>query len=193
MLRRFVRVAAPLVATAMCATAVAGGLANLWLDVPFVPQQKNGCGAASIAMVMQYWEQNQGQSTLSEADPLQIFRALYSSPAHGIYASAMVRYFQQNGYRAFAFAGEWADIERELQNGRPLIAALKPGSGALKPGSGQSLHYVVVVGLNEQQQLVLVNDPAQRKLLSEGRSQFEREWNATGHWTLLAVPGTSAH
>ena len=80
---------------------------------------------------MQYWEQHQGQSKLPEAEPSQIFRVLYSAPAHGIYASAMVRYFQQNGYRAFAFTGEWADIERELQNGRPLIAALKPGSGSV--------------------------------------------------------------
>ena len=70
--------------------------------------------------------------------------------------------------------------------GRPLIAALKPGSGS-------SLHYVVVAGLDQPQQLVLVNDPAQRKLLKEDQSQFEREWKAAGHWTLLAVPETGTH
>ncbi len=185
MLRRLTGAAVPILTLFVCAAAGAVGLTSLWLDVPFVEQQKNGCGAASVAMVMQYWGQHQGQSKLPEAEPSQIFRALYSAPAHGIYASAMVHYFQRNGYRAFAFAGEWADIERELQNGRPLIAALKPGSGA-------SLHYVVVVGIDEQQQLVLVNDPAQRKLLSEDRSQFEGEWKAAGYWALLAVPETAA-
>jgi ABC-type bacteriocin/lantibiotic exporter with double-glycine peptidase domain len=186
MLRRFVRVAAALLVAAMCAAAYASGLASLWLDVPFVPQQKDGCGAASIAMVMQYWEQRQGQPQRPEADPSQILRALYTGPAHGIYASAMVRYFQSSGYRAFAFAGATADLERQLAQGRPLIAALKPGSGP-------SLHYVVVAGLDEPQQLVLINDPAQRKLLKENQSQFEREWSATGHWILLAVPETPAH
>ncbi|MFZ0337350.1 MAG: C39 family peptidase [Terracidiphilus sp.] len=185
MQRRLTRAAVPLLTLFVCAAAGAAGLADLWLDVPFVEQQKNGCGAASIAMVMQYWEQRQGQSKLPEAEPSQIFRALYSAPAHGIYASAMVSYFQQNGYRAFALTGAWADIDRELQKGRPLIVALKPGSNT-------SLHYVVVVGLNEQQQFVLVNDPAQRKLLSEGQSQFDREWKAAGYWTLLAVPETAA-
>jgi uncharacterized protein YvpB len=170
----------------MCAAAFAGGVANLWLDVPFVSQQKDGCGAASIAMVMQYWERRQGQPLRPEAAPSQILRALYSGPAHGIYASAMVRYFQLSGYRAFAFAGATADLERELAQGRPLITAIEPGSST-------SLHYVVVAGLDEPQQLVLVNDPAQRKLLKEDQSQFEREWNATGHWTLLAVPETPAH
>jgi len=187
MLRRLAGAAVPIVVTLwMYATAGAGGLAGLWLDVPFVEQQKNGCGAASIAMVMQYWEQHQGQSVRPEAEPSQIFRSLYSEPAHGIYASAMERYFQQNGYRAFAFAGKWTDVESELQKGRPLIAALKSGSGP-------SRHYVVVVGLDARQQLVLVNDPAQRKLLQEDASRFEREWKAAGHWLLLAVPETSAH
>ncbi len=169
----------------ICGAAFASGIVNLWLDVPFVQQQKDGCGAASIAMVMQYWEQHQGQPVRPEAEPALILRALYSGPAHGIYASAMVRYFQQNGYRAFAFSGQPADLVNQLQQGRPLIAALKPGPGP-------SLHYVVVVGLDETQKLVLVNDPAQRKLLKEGQSQFEREWKAAGHWILLAVPEASS-
>ncbi len=183
--RRLAIAAVAIVALSMSAAAFASELANLWLDVPFVPQQKEGCGAASIAMVMQYWEQHQGQPLHPEAEPAPILRALYSGPAHGIYASAMVRYFQQNGYRALAFAGQPADLERELQQGRPLIAALKPGPGP-------SLHYVVVVGLDEPQKLVLVNDPAQRKLLKEDQSQFEREWKAAGHWILLAVPEASS-
>ncbi|SPE20164.1 Peptidase, C39 family [Candidatus Sulfotelmatomonas gaucii] len=170
----------------ICIPALAAGSANLWLDVPFVPQQKDGCGAAGVAMVMQYWEQHQGRSVQPEANPARILRALYAPTAHGIYASAMVRYFQQNGYRAFAFAGQTADLERELAQGRPLLVALRPGSGA-------SLHYVVVAGLDQPQQLVLINDPAQRKLLKKDISQFEREWNAAGRWTLLAVPETSSH
>jgi hypothetical protein len=98
----------------------------------------------------------------------------------------MVRYFRQNGYRAFAFAGQSADLERQLRLGRPLLVALKPGSRS-------SLHYVVVAGLDQPGQLVLVNDPAQRKLLKEDISQFEREWRRAGNWTLLAVPETSGH
>jgi uncharacterized protein YvpB len=47
---------------------------------------------------------------------------------------------------------------------------------------------LVIAGLNWQDGTILVNDPAQRKLLKEDRATFEREWNATGKWTLLAVP-----
>jgi ABC-type bacteriocin/lantibiotic exporter with double-glycine peptidase domain len=181
------RTAAAVVLLAVCASAFAAGLANLWLDVPFVAQQnKDGCGAASVAMVMQYWERQKGQSVQHAAEPDQILHALYSESARGIYASAMARYFQTNGYRAFGFTADWMDIERELHYGRPLIVALKPDSGP-------ALHYVVVAGLDEPQQLVLVNDPAQRKLLKEDQSQFAQEWKAAGNWALLAVPETSVN
>lgn len=168
----------------LCASVYAAESTSVWLDVPFVKQDKDGCGAASIAMVMQYWQQQLGQPSGPSSDAIRILHALYSGGAHGIYASAMMRYLQQNGYRTFAFAGEWADLERHLQKGRPLIAALQPGSS-------DSLHYVVVAGVDQQHQLVLLNDPAQRKLLKEDRSTFEQEWKATGYWTLLAVPQPS--
>jgi len=178
--------AAVLAISCCCAGAFAAGSAELWLDVPFVAQTKDGCGAASVAMVMQYWEHQQGQALRSAADPAEIFHALYSETAHGIYATAMARYFEVNGFRAFAFAANWMDIERQLHYGRSLIVALKAGSGS-------SLHYVVVAGLDQPQQLVLVNDPAQRKLLKEDRAEFDREWKAAGNWALLAVPEASAH
>jgi predicted double-glycine peptidase len=152
--------------------------AGVWLDVPFVKQEKNGCGAASIAMIMQYWQRQQGQAFSEAADATQIQRILYSKKAHGIYASDLQEYLAQNGFRAFALRGEWNDLNDNLAKGRPLIVALKPG--------GDPLHYVVVVGLDSQQ--VLTNDPAQRKLLKQDRFQFEKQWKAGGNWTLLAVP-----
>jgi predicted double-glycine peptidase len=170
----------------VCGVLFAADASSIWLDVPFVKQEKNGCGAASIAMVMQFWEGQQGRMRSADADAVKIQRALFSDAAHGIYASDAERYFQQNGYRTFVFRGEWADLRQHLEKGRPLIVALKPGSSA-------PLHYVVVTGLDWEHGLVLMNDPAMRKLLKEDRSRFEREWNAAGSWTLLALPHADSH
>lgn len=156
----------------------------MWLDVPYVKQEKNGCGAASIAMVMEYWRQQPGQHLSSGPSPQQILGELYSAEARGIYASEMESYFRQHGFQAFAFQGQWDDLARHLGKGRPLIVALEPGRGAPR-------HYVVVAGLDPEQRVVLTNDPAQRKLLKRTRSNFEREWKAAGNWTLLAVPQAS--
>jgi len=154
---------------------------GVWLDVPFVKQEKDGCGAASIAMVMQYCQIQQSHPPADRSDAAAIQRALYSGNAHGIYASDMERYFKENGFRTFTIRGEWGDLKQQLEKGRPLIAALQ-SVGA------DTLHYVVVTGLDGDQKVVMVNDPAQRKLLKLGRPSFERQWSATGKWTLLALP-----
>ena len=156
---------------------------GVWLDVPFVRQQKNGCGAASIAMVTQYWQRQQGKPP--SVDPDEIQRALYSHRAHGIYASDMERYLQQQGFRTLAFVGTWKDLKEHLEKGRPLIVALNLGHS--------DLHYVVVAGMDWGQGVVLKNDPSERKLLKEDRSRFEKEWKAAGNWTLLAVPQQEDH
>lgn len=154
---------------------------SLWIDVPFVKQEKNGCGAASIAMVMQYWLKQQGRAS-DGVDATQIHRSLYVSTADGVYASAIERYFQEHQFRTFSFRGEWDDLREHLQKGRPLIVALKPSGG------DGSLHYVVVAGMDSEQKILLVNDPARRKLIKQDRVGFEKQWSATGKWTLLALP-----
>ncbi|HWZ45363.1 MAG TPA: C39 family peptidase [Candidatus Saccharimonadales bacterium] len=169
---------APLLA--LCVIALGTGPAGVWLDVPFVKQEKDGCGAATIAMVMQYWEKQQHRTV--NTDPVEIQRALYSRQGHGIYASALEEYFRQHGYQTFAFSGTWADLQQHLEKGRPLIVALKPSK------LESSLHFVVVAGLDAGHDLALMNDPAQRKLLSQSRAEFEKEWRATSQWTLLALP-----
>src|SRR5436309_2317392 len=124
--------------------------AALWLDVPFVKQVKNGCGPASVSMVIGYWR--------GAADSAQIERSLYSREAEGTFASDIERYFRQEGFIAFTFQGDWADLEQHLGKGRPLIVSL-----------GKSRHFVVVTGLDSERNLVSVNDPARRKLVQLDR------------------------
>lgn len=155
---------------------------GIWLDVPFVRQQKNGCGAACISMVMQYWLKKAKRSLPASSDARQIQRTLYNRKAKGIEAVEMQRYFRENGYRVFVFRADWSDLKDHLSKGRPLIVCLAG------PGRRDPLHYVVVVGLDWQEQVVLVNDPAQRKLLKMDRTDFEKRWKVMGRWTLLALP-----
>lgn len=132
-------------------------------------------------MVMRYWAAQPGGRTVPGADVAQIQRQLYSPREHGILASSMGQYLRQHGFVAIAFSGNWSDLEQQLKKGRPLIAALKP--------QGQSqLHYVVIDGIDPDHALVTMNDPAERKLLTEERARFEKDWSATHDWVLLAVP-----
>lgn len=171
-------------AAVIVAAAGATTAPGVMLDVPFVAQPKNGCGAASIAMVMQYWQRG-ARADARAADRANvdtIQRELYAKEARGIFASAMEHYLNRAGYRTFAIRGRWSDLRENLEKGRPLIVGLAPD------GPHDPLHYVVVAGMDWQNNWIFVNDPAQRKLLKMVRADFEKQWAATQEWTLLAVP-----
>ena len=175
-----------LLVAAANAAAQAPAPSAIWIDVPYVHQPSEGCGAASLAMVMEYWAQQQGHAAGADSDVGVIQRALYSPSEHGILASQMQTYLREHGYEVLALAGRWSDLEAQLGKGRPLIVALQP--------AGQSaLHYVVLDGVDPARELVTMNDPAERKLLSQERAAFEKDWNATGNWMLLAVPAPASH
>jgi predicted double-glycine peptidase len=168
-------------AVCLSASLLAAELPGVWLDVPFIAQSKEGCGSASVAMVMQYWLSRQQQDAGEAAQEPVIYRALYSRKAGGIYASDLESYLRGHGFRTFVFRGTWNDLRHHLEKGRPLLVALQPAKGA-------PLHYVVVAGMDWNGNLVMVNDPAGRKLMKREQRSFEQEWASAGNWTLLALP-----
>ena len=177
--RRFLVLAAVFLALACLGAAAPGGL---WLDVPFVRQPENGCGAACVVMVVRYWVGKGAHlgRTVPSVDSVQ--SALYRPRDRGIRTSGMKSFLQRAGFRVFTFHGAQSDLADHLAKGRPLIVCLR------EPGIRSVLHYVVVVGLDPGRDLVLVNDPARRKLAMIDLASFGREWTAAHNWTLLALP-----
>ena len=156
--------------------------AGIWLDVPFIKQTAEGCGSASIAMLLQYWSAHGTSIAAGRDDADAIQKLLYSRKGHGIFASDVERYLNESGFRVFALRGAWSDLREHLAQGRPLIISLEPGH------SRAPLHYLVVTGMDWQREAVFVNDPARGKLLRIERAEFEKEWLAARNWMLLAVP-----
>jgi predicted double-glycine peptidase len=167
------------------AQAQSPSTSGIWLDVPFIKQTIDGCGSASIAMLLQYWSAHGTPVPAERADAARIQKLLYSRKAHGIFASDMERYLRESGFREFAVRGDWKDLRQHLEQGRPLVVSVQP-SGAKGP-----LHYVVVTGIDWQREAVFLNDPARGRLLRIERQEFEKEWSAARNWMLLAVPAAA--
>jgi ABC-type bacteriocin/lantibiotic exporter with double-glycine peptidase domain len=155
---------------------------GVWLDVPYIKQSEEGCGSASLAMLLQYWSARGTPVTANRADAVAIQKQLYSRKAGGIFAAEMEQYLRESGFREFAIHGEWNDLRQHLEKGRPLIVSIQPGRARVP------LHYVVVTGMDWEREAVFVNDPARGKLLRLERQEFEKEWQAARKWMLLAVP-----
>src|SRR5262245_10978126 len=141
------------------------------LSVPFVPQEKDTCGAASLAMVFRYWEHPVSHD--------QIAGALMTPELRGILGSRLAAFAKEQGMEAVAYEGDLAQLRDFVGKGRPLIVAWKVGKGRY--------HNVVVVGFDDRGD-VLVNDPAEGPSRSVAARTFEKRWAGAGHWTLLVLP-----
>jgi ABC-type bacteriocin/lantibiotic exporter with double-glycine peptidase domain len=142
------------------------------LVVPFVPQRKDTCGAASLAMVAAYW----GRPVPHD----EVARTLLQPELHGIAGSGLVRFAQERGFRAVAYEGDAAHLRDFLARGRPLIVAWGMGRGRY--------HNVVVLGFDASGRHVIVNDPARGPGRRVAVREFEERWGRAGHWTLLVLP-----
>jgi predicted double-glycine peptidase len=156
-----------------------GAAAKQPLDVPFFTQQRNGCGAASIAMTMRYWANQPGHEQVSAPPAKQVYQRLYHPERKGILLADMKRYLEEAGFRAFTLRGQWSDLEQHLAKGRPIVVGLKQKS------SGQ-LHFAVLIGTEGDR--VWLNDPTRRKASRVKLAEFSRQWELAERWMLLSTP-----
>src|ERR1700760_650937 len=89
------------------------GKAGIWLDVPFIKQTVEGCGSASIAMLLQYWSAHGTPIAPEHMNADAIQKQLYSRKGHGIYASDLEKYLRESSFRVFPLRGEWSDLREQ--------------------------------------------------------------------------------
>src|SRR5258708_6054515 len=84
------------------------------LDVPFVRQQKQGCGAAAVAMLMQYWADHGARVSPRAADAATVYRLLYDPRVQGTAGSSIVAYLHDQSFAAFPISGSRGDLTTNL-------------------------------------------------------------------------------
>ena len=146
-------------------------LAASSLEVPFVAQRKDTCGAAALAMVLRYWG--------DDATHDDVARTLLTPELHGIAGSRLAEFARGRGMEAVAYKGDMANLREFVGKGRPLIVAWDMGRGRY--------HDVVVVGFDDQRRAVVVHNPAEGASRPVKSGKFEKRWQGAGYWTLLVT------
>ena len=158
----------PLIAAALLAASS--------LDVPFVAQRKDTCGAAALAMVLRYWG--------DDASHDDVASALLEPELHGIAGSRLAQFARGRGLEAVAYRGDMANLREFVGKGRPLVVAWDMGRGRY--------HDVVVVGFDDAHDAVIVHNPARGASRPIGTAAFENRWRGAGYWTLVVARGSAA-
>jgi len=146
-------------------------LAASSLDVPFVAQKKDTCGAAALAMVLRYW----GDAVSHD----EVARTLLTPELYGIAGSRLAEFARGRGLEAVAYRGDMANLRDFVGKGRPLIVAWDMGRGRF--------HDVVVVGFDPDRDTVIVHNPAEGAARPVKSGKFEKLWQGSGFWTLLVA------
>jgi ABC-type bacteriocin/lantibiotic exporter with double-glycine peptidase domain len=148
-------------------------------DVPVILQKADeDCGAAALAMALAYWRV---PSSLED-----VARECPPVPGEGIKAGALRACARDKGLQSFVFHGTFADFERELSRGRPVIV------GLVKPYvNGGLTHFEVVVGIHPRKEVVVTLDPA-HGWRQNGFAGFLTEWEPAGRLTLVLLKAPAA-
>jgi ABC-type bacteriocin/lantibiotic exporter with double-glycine peptidase domain len=147
-----------------------------WIAVRTVPITRQvsqvDCGAAAIAMVVSFWTTEPSAQLAAMLRPVR---------PPGLEAGRLRDFARQHHLRAYLLSGTVADLERELEAGRPIVV------GLYKPQQKGSLtHYEVVVGFHRKTGTVVTLDPAEG-WRQNNLPNFLEEWKHSSYLTLVVV------
>jgi predicted double-glycine peptidase len=104
--------------------------------VPFIRQDSQFCGPASLASVMTFYGVPEDQKTIGAA--------VYSEKLQGALITDLERYARQRGFETKSGRGTAEELKIELDRRRPVIVLVDLGFWVVsKP------HYLVVIGYDD--------------------------------------------
>ena len=147
---------------------------HLIAGVPFIPQQRNRCGPASLAMIFHYYR----VPIKSE----ELAREIYERRFSGALNLDLLIAARRHGFAAQAQSGDLELLKSYLRREIPVIALVRPRSGADRTNPTR-YHFLVVYGFDDGSRQFTVHS-ARRGGQKISYQTFQRRWRPTGNWML---------
>jgi ABC-type bacteriocin/lantibiotic exporter with double-glycine peptidase domain len=132
------------------------------IEVPYVEEEPNYCGPASLSMVMGFYGKSVDQSTIGSDIVGE----------KGVTIDNLVDKAQSYGFDAFTGSCQFNGLLGFLAEGKPVIARVLSNEGT-------NGHFIVVTGYDNSLGVLYVNDPAQPNRLTVTFDEFSEMWNIT--------------
>lgn len=142
-------------------------------NVPFVSQEPDFCGPATLAMVFNFW----GLRVTQE----EIAQEIYSTKLKGTLSLEMVLYATRKSFDAEMYNGDLQDIKDKIQHGFPLIVSHRE-----KPEK-ERVHYLVVFGFDDDKETVYAHSGTKQNLKMDYNT-FLKHWNWADNLTFFIRP-----
>lgn len=112
--------------------------------VPFVKQKDRFCGPAAMASVLEYYGDDITQDEVAEK--------VYTPKLEGALISDMENFARDKGYRAVVLSGDISTLEKEIDDGVPVILLVDKGNWVVSIP-----HYYVVYGYDAENRVFIAN------------------------------------
>ncbi|MCJ7595714.1 MAG: C39 family peptidase [Desulfobacterales bacterium] len=190
------------------AKRIGGLLAGLWLMTPClisaqvfqyqkikpvrghliqtVPYEKwlerNYCGPACLAMVLNYWDETRSFSQRKITDDI------YDSESEATYNSELVLYPRTKGFESYSFQGNLQVLKEVIGKDIPVIVLTKTIKQIAKG------HYRVVIGFDDDEDQIIFHDPYFGGRNAMTFKDFMKVWELgkgrnRSRWMMAVVPG----
>jgi len=143
------------------------------VGVPFIRQEANSCGPATLAMAMQW----AGKDIL----PQELLSQVFSQSEKGSLQSDMISASRRQGMMAVAIEGLPA-LLKEIEAGHPVIVFENLGVSWMP-----QWHYAIVFGYNLQEKKILMHSGPDA-FKEEDMADFELSWRLGQYWGLVILP-----
>lgn len=144
------------------------------LDVPFVAQQKEFCGPASLSSILNFWERPVTQD--------KIAASIFQPELCGVLNVDLEKYARDCGFWAKGYETDFEDLKSQLRNGVPVIVMQK-----LHPFILNRKHYTVVIGFSDKHKVIIEHTGSRKSVIRSYRG-FKSNWYAAGGWMLKVMP-----
>lgn len=149
--------------------AIGTGTTHIINDVPFVMQETQYCGPASLSSILSYYGDAVDQKTIG--------KEVYSPRLKGALITDLENYSRKRGFQTTLGRGSIPDIKGFLSNNKPVIVLVDLGFWVISRP-----HYLVVYGYTDRGFLAHNGFEAAHLYPYE---EFEKIWQKTGNTFLL--------
>jgi tetratricopeptide (TPR) repeat protein len=146
--------------------------------------ERNYCGPACLAMVLNYWDETRSFSQRKITDEI------YNSESQATYNSDLVLYPRTKGFESYSFQGNLRILKDVVGKDIPVIVLTKATKQIAKG------HYRVVIGFDDDEDQIIFHDPyfGGRSAMTSG--DFMKVWELgkgrnQSRWMMAVVPGQS--
>ena len=158
---------------------------HLIQTVPFEKWlERNYCGPACLAMVLNYWDETRSFSQRKITD------AIYDAKSQATYNSELVLYPRTKGFESYSFQGNLRILKDVVAKDIPVIVLTKTIKQLAKG------HYRVVIGFDDDADQIIFHDPYFGDRNAMASKDFMKVWELgkgrnQSRWMMAVVPAQS--